>query len=267
MNPITDAELAQFQRFIFDEAGISLSAAKKALVMGRLGKRLTHHHLESFGDYFRLLESGQHPDEVQTAVDLLTTNETYFFREIKHFDFLREQALAARQRGQAFRVWSAASSSGEEAYSIAMVLAETMGSTPWEVVGTDISTRMVQDARRALYPMERARHVPEDFLRKYCRKGIEQYAGKLLIDRSLRNRVRFVHANLNAPLPEIGRFDVIFLRNVMIYFNNETKQQVVNRVASLLKPDGYFLVGHSESLNDVTQAVRSVAPAIYRKAA
>ncbi len=267
MNPITDAELAQFQRFIFDEAGISLSAAKKALVMGRLGKRLTHHHLESFGDYFRLLESGQHPDEVQTAVDLLTTNETYFFREIKHFDFLREQALAAGQRGQAFRVWSAASSSGEEAYSIAMVLAETMGSTPWEVVGTDISTRMVQDARRALYPMERARHVPEDFLRKYCRKGIEQYAGKLLIDRSLRNRVRFVHANLNAPLPEIGRFDVIFLRNVMIYFNNETKQQVVNRVASLLKPDGYFLVGHSESLNDVTQAVRSVAPAIYRKAA
>ncbi len=267
MNPITDAELAQFQRFIFDEAGISLSAAKKALVMGRLGKRLTHHHLESFGDYFRLLESGQHPDEVQTAVDLLTTNETYFFREIKHFEFLREQALAARQRGQAFRVWSAASSSGEEAYSIAMVLAETMGSTPWEVVGTDISTRMVQDARRALYPMERARHVPEDFLRKYCRKGIEQYAGKLLIDRSLRNRVRFVHANLNAPLPEIGRFDVIFLRNVMIYFNNETKQQVVNRVASLLKSDGYFLVGHSESLNDVTQAVRSVAPAIYRKAA
>jgi chemotaxis protein methyltransferase CheR len=267
MNPITDAELAQFQRFIFDEAGISLSAAKKALVMGRLGKRLTHHHLESFGDYFRLLESGQHPDEVQTAVDLLTTNETYFFREIKHFDFLREQALAARQRGQAFRVWSAASSSGEEAYSISMVLAETMGSTPWEVVVTDISTRMVQDARRALYPMERARHVPEDFLRKYCRKGIEQYAGKLLIDRSLRNRVRFVHANLNAPLPEIGRFDFIFLRNVMIYFNNETKQQVVNRVASLLKPDGYFLVGHSESLNDVTQAVRSVAPAIYRKAA
>jgi chemotaxis protein methyltransferase CheR len=267
MNPITDAELAQFQRFIFDEAGISLSAAKKALVMGRLGKRLTHHHLESFGDYFRLLESGQHPDEVQTAVDLLTTNETYFFREIKHFDFLREQVLAARQRGQAFRVWSAASSSGEEAYSISMVLAETMGSTPWEVVGTDISTRMVQDARRALYPMERARHVPEDFLRKYCRKGIEQYAGKLLIDRSLRNRVRFVHANLNAPLPEIGRFDFIFLRNVMIYFNNETKQQVVNRVASLLKPDGYFLVGHSESLNDVTQAVRSVAPAIYRKAA
>lgn len=267
MTPITDAELAQFQRFIFEEAGISLSAAKKAMVMGRLGKRLAHHHVERFGDYFKLLASGQHPEEVQMAVDLLTTNETYFFREIKHFDFLREQAQAARQRGAPFRVWSAASSSGEEAYSIAMVLADSMGSAPWEVVGTDISTRMVRDARRALYLLDRARHVPPDYLRKYCLKGTAEYTGKLLIERAVRSRVRFVHANLNAPLPELGKFDVIFLRNVMIYFNAETKQQVVNRVASLLKPDGYFLVGHSESLNDVTQAVRSVAPAIYRKQA
>ena len=134
-------------------------------------------------------------------------------------------------------------------------------------MGTDISTRMVRDAQRALYPMDRARHMPPDYLRKYCRKGTQEYNGQLLIDRAVRGRVRFVHANLNAPLPEIGKFDVIFLRNVMIYFNNVTKQQVVNRVASLLKPEGYFLVGHSESLNDVTQSVQSVAPAIYRKPA
>jgi chemotaxis protein methyltransferase CheR len=265
MKPITDTELAQFQRFIFDEAGITLSAAKKALVMGRLGKRLSHHQLESFGEYFQLLVSGQHPEEVQMAVDLLTTNETYFFREIKHFDFLREQATAARQRGQLFRVWSAASSSGEEAYSIAMVLADCMGTTPWEVIGTDISTRMVQDAERALFTMDRARHVPQDYLRRYCLKGNAEYEGKLLIERGLRSRVKFRYANLNAPLPELGKFDIIFLRNVMIYFSNDTKQQVVNRVASALKPDGYFLVGHSESLNDITQVVRSVAPAIYQK--
>ena len=265
MNPITDAELAQFQRFIFDEAGITLSAAKKALVMGRLGKRLSHHNLDSFGDYFKLLVSGKHPDEVQMAVDLLTTNETYFFREIKHFEFLREQAIAARSRSSAFRVWSAASSSGEEAYSIAMVLADCMGTTPWEVIGTDISTRMVQDAERALFTMDRARHVPQDYLRRYCLKGNAEYEGKLLIERGLRSRVKFRYANLNAPLPELGKFDIIFLRNVMIYFSNDTKQQVVNRVASALKPDGYFLVGHSESLNDITQVVRSVAPAIYQK--
>ena len=267
MNPITDTELAQFQRFILEEAGITLSAAKKALVMGRLGKRVAHFQLESFGAYSQLLLSGQHPQEVQMAVDLLTTNETYFFREMKHFDFLREQALAANQRGKALRVWSAASSSGEEAYSIAMVLADCMGTAPWEVVGTDISTRMVRDAERALYPMDRARHVPPDYLRRFCLKGHDEYAGKLLIDRKLRSRVVFRNANLNAPLPEMGQFDVIFLRNVMIYFNTETKRQVVNRVAGALKPEGYFLVGHSESLNDVTQVVRSVAPAIYRKSA
>lgn len=267
MRPITDTELAQFQHFIFDEAGITLSTTKKALVMGRLGKRLSHHQLETFGEYFQLLASGRYPDEVRMAVDLLTTNETYFFREIKHFDFLRELAFAARNRSQMFRVWSAASSSGEEAYSIAMVLADCMGSTPWEVVGTDISTRMVQDAERALYTMDRARHIPAEYLRRFCLKGTAEYEGKLLIERSLRSRVRFRYANLNAPLHELGQFDVIFLRNVMIYFSNETKQQVVNRVASTLKMDGHFFVGHSESLNNVTQVVRSVAPAIYQKSA
>lgn len=267
MRPITDGELAQFQQFIFDEAGITLSAAKKALIMGRLGKRLSHHQFDNFGEYFRLLASGHYPEEVQMAVDLLTTNETYFFREQQHFDFLREQGMAARNRSQLFRVWSAASSSGEEAYSIAMVLADSLGSTPWEVIGTDISTRMVQDAERAMFSMERARHVPADYLRRYCRKGTDEYEGKLLIDRSLRSRVKFGYANLNAPLPELGQFDVVFLRNVMIYFSNDTKRQVVSRVISALRPNGYFLVGHSESLNDLTEAVRAVAPAIYQKQA
>jgi chemotaxis protein methyltransferase CheR len=265
MRPITDAELAQFQRFIFDEAGITMSAAKKALVMGRLGKRLAAHGLESFGEYFLLLTSGQHPAEVQMAVDLLTTNETYFFREIKHFEFLRTQALAARSRSQSYRVWSAASSSGEEAYSIAMVLADCIESTPWEVLGTDISTRVLEGAARALYTMERARHVPAAYLRRFCLKGSGAYADQLLIDRSLRARVNFRHMNLNVALPDVGQFDIIFLRNVMIYFSTETKREVVARVISALKPGGYFCIGHSESLNDVSQALTVVAPSIYRK--
>jgi chemotaxis protein methyltransferase CheR len=265
MRSITDAELAQFQRFIFDEAGITMSASKKALVMGRLGKRLAAHELESFGEYFLLLTSGQHPAEVQMAVDLLTTNETYFFREIKHFEFLRTQALAARSRSQSYRVWSAASSSGEEAYSIAMVLADCIESTPWEVLGTDISTRVLEGAARALYTMERARHVPAAYLRRFCLKGSGAYADQLLIDRSLRARVNFRHMNLNVALPDVGQFDIIFLRNVMIYFSTETKREVVARVLSALKPGGYFCIGHSESLNDVSQALTVVAPSIYRK--
>jgi len=267
MKPITDAEFAQFQRFIFEAAGISMADAKKALVTGRLGKRLAAHELDSFGDYFKLLTSGQHPDEVQMAVDLLTTNETYFFREIKHFEFLRSQALAARSRPQPFRVWSAASSSGEEAYSIAMVMADCMQTTPWEILGTDISTRVIDGARRALYSLERGRHIPQDYLKRFCRKGAGQYDGHLLVDKTLRSKVSFRQVNLNSSLPELGQFDVVFLRNVMIYFNNETKRQVVARVIATIKPGGYFCVGHSESLNDITNAVQMVAPAIYKKGA
>ncbi len=265
MNEITDAEFGKFQRFIFDAAGISMADAKKALVTGRLSKRLTIHQLNSFDAYFKLLSSGDHPDEVQMAVDLLTTNETYFFREIKHFEFMRTQVLAARSRPQPYRIWSAASSSGEEAYSMAMVLADCMQSTPWEILGTDISTRVLEGARRALYSMERGRHIPPDYLRRFCRKGAGQYEGQLLVDRSLRSKVSFRQVNLNTVLPELGQFDMVFLRNVMIYFNNETKRQVVARVISTIKPGGYFCIGHSESLNDINQSVQMVAPSIYKK--
>jgi chemotaxis protein methyltransferase CheR len=265
VKPITDTELAQFRRFIFEAAGITMSEQKKALVEGRLGKRLTLHGLESFGQYFQMLISGQHPDEVQVAVDLLTTNETYFFRELKHFEFLRTQALAARSRVQPFRVWSAASSSGEEAYSIAMVLADCMETTPWEVLGTDISTQVLKGAGRALFTMERARHVPPEYLRRFCLKGSGEHEGKLLIERNLRSHVMFRQVNLNSPLPNLGKFDVVFLRNVMIYFSDDTKREVVARVISTLKPGGTFFVGHSESLNGISNAVESVAPSIYRK--
>jgi chemotaxis protein methyltransferase CheR len=265
MRPISSAELAKFQQFIFDEAGITLSATKKELVMGRLGKRLGAHQLHNFSDYFALLESGEDPAEVQIAVDLLTTNETYFFREQKHFDFLRQRALEARNRGQGYRVWSAASSSGEEAYSIAMVLSDVLTSTPWEVLGTDISTKVLTGATRALYPMERARHIPAAYLRRFCMKGEGSYEGKLLIKRELRSRVSFRQINLNEALPHVGQFDFVFLRNVMIYFNDETKRQVVARLIGTLKPGAIFCVGHSESLNGINQELECVAPSVYRK--
>ena len=234
---------------------------------GRLGKRLAHHHVDTFSEYFQLITSGGHPEEVQMAVDLLTTNETYFFREGKHFEFLRAQALAVRGRPQPYRVWSAASSSGEEAYTMAMVLADVMPGQAWDILGTDISTRVLEGARRGLYTLERGRHIPREYLQRFCRKGTAEYDGYFLMDRSLRSRVNFVHANLNAPLPDLGKFDMVFLRNVMIYFNLDTKRQVVARVLANIKPGGYFCIGHSESLNDITQAVEIVAPSIYRKPA
>lgn len=264
---ITDQEFEQFQRFIFEVAGITLSSAKKALVSGRLAKRLQQHRMDSYGAYFKLLSSGEVPGEMQIAIDLLTTNETYFFREPKHFDMLRELALAARNavNPRPFRVWSAASSSGEEAYSIAMVLADCLGSLPWDVVASDISMRVLERARAGHYPVERTTHIPQAYLRRFCLKGIDIQQGTLLVERELRARVQFRQVNLNTTLPELGSFDVIFLRNVMIYFNGDTKRHVVARVLSLLKPGGHFLIGHSESLNDISDAVRVISPSIYRK--
>ncbi|WP_295990926.1 protein-glutamate O-methyltransferase CheR [Rugamonas sp.] len=262
---LTDREFSQFQRFIYDAAGIFMANGKQALVSGRLAKRLAHYQLASYGDYLRLLQSRDQADELQMAVDLLTTNETYFFREPKHFALLRELALAARQKGGAMRVWSAASSSGEEPYSIAMVLADVLGEAPWEVMGSDISTRVLERARSGHYPMERTVQIPPAYLKRFCLKGQQREEGTLLIERGLRARVRFQHLNLVQPLPKVGSFDLIFLRNVMIYFDLETKRQVVARLLAQLKPGGHFFIGHSETLNDISDAVLPVAPSIYRK--
>jgi chemotaxis protein methyltransferase CheR len=262
---ITDREFMQFQRFIYDAAGITMADGKQALVSGRLAKRLAHYQMESYGDYLRLLESRAQPGELQMAVDLLTTNETYFFREPKHFALLRELALEAADKHRSLRVWSAASSSGEEPYSIAMVLADALGDAPWEVLGTDISTRVLQRARSGHYPMERASQMPANYLKRFCLKGQGSEEGTMLIERALRQRVQFQHLNLNAPLPRMGTFDVIFLRNVMIYFSLETKRQVVARLLAQLRPGGYFLIGHSETLNDINDSLTAVAPSIYRK--
>ncbi|VTU25254.1 Chemotaxis protein methyltransferase [Variovorax sp. SRS16] len=264
-NTLTDIEFGRFQRFIHEAAGITLSPAKKALVCGRLFKRLQAHRLNSYTDYLALLDSGRAAAEVQTAIDLLTTNETYFFREPRHFELLRTVALAAASRPQPLRVWSAACSTGEECYSIAMVLADCLGATAWEVVGTDISSRVLQRARAAHYPLERTRHVPPAYLKRFCLRGLGEQEGTLLVERPLRERVRFAQVNLNAGLPALGSFDMIFLRNVMIYFNGDTKRQVVARVLALLKPGGHFCIGHSETLNEISTAVQQVAPSIYRK--
>jgi chemotaxis protein methyltransferase CheR len=201
------------------------------------------------------------------SLDLLTTNETYFFREPKHFEFLRKQVLPAAKSGVPFRVWSAACSSGEEPYSIAMQLAAELKHPDWNVVGTDISSRVLDRARTGLYGMSRIQGIPPDYLRRFCLKGTGPYADNLRIDRPLRERVRFGRVNLNETLPKLGQFDVIFLRNVMIYFDADTKAKVVNRLIPCLKPGGFFLIGHCETLQGVPHNLEPFGIAIFRKPA
>ncbi|MEH6543951.1 MAG: protein-glutamate O-methyltransferase CheR [Porticoccaceae bacterium] len=262
---ITDSEFRNFKVWIHKTAGINLSEHKKPLVMGRLAPRMRHYGLLKYQDYFKFLTDEENPGELQIAIDLLTTNETYFFREPKHFDYLRETILKHHPSGQAMRVWSAASSSGEEAYSLGMTMSDSLGHGPWEILASDLSTRVLEKARSGHYAMSRASHIPKGYLRKYCLKGVNDQKDTFLINPELRSRIHVRQINLNEVLPEIGYFDLIVIRNVMIYFDAVTRRKVTERVVQRLKSGGYLFIGHSESLNGITDCVKPIQPSIYRK--
>jgi len=235
------------------------------MVSSRLAKRLTYYGLSNYGQYFQLATNPQHQDEYQMMVNMLTTNETYFFREPKHFEFFRDHILKS-WRGDNFRVWSAASSTGEEAYTLAMVMAETLGMRKWDILGSDLSTKVLHAASNGVYLMDRLEQMNPALLNKYCLKGVRSQSGFFRVDEKLRSRTRFAQINLMKPLPaSVGKFDVIFLRNVLIYFDQATKKHVVERIASALKPGGHFFISHSESLHRVTDHLEMVKPSIFIK--
>ncbi len=262
---ITNAEYAQFQQLIYKIAGISMSDSKKTLLVGRLGRRLRHHGLSSYSDYYKLVTSITGKQEQQQMVDLLTTNETYFFREPRHFEFLTQTIVLKHPAGQPFNVWSGASSTGEEIYTLCMVLADKLGAKGnWSILGSDLSTQVLDIARKGEYVLDRTRGLPPTYLGKYCQMGSGDKAGNFTISADLRQHTKFMQINLNQPLPEIGKFHVIFLRNVMIYFDSPTKRQLVSKLISKLHPGGYLIIGHSESLNGLTEQLKVVQPTIYQ---
>jgi len=262
--PITRAEFDEISDLLLRRTGIRLAPGKETLVMGRLDKRLRQLGIGSYRDYIDLLSQPEEP-ELHQAIDLLTTNETFFFREPRHFDYLREVVLPAHRANRPFRLWSAASSSGEEAYTAAMVLAEGLSNRPWEVVGTDVSARVVASAQRGVYPIAAAEKIPMPLLRKYCRKGRDEYTGLMAIAPDLRARTTFVRANLMDNLEGLGHFDVIFLRNVMIYFGAETKIALLERLETMLQPGGHLIVSLSETLKGITSRLTMVEPSVYRR--
>src|SRR3954447_19550396 len=262
---IGSTEFAYITGVLHRETGIRLSPGKEALVAGRLDKRLRSLGLADYPEYVRYLRTQpvSAPELVQ-MINLLTTNETFFFRERQHFDFVRDVVAPARDRGRALRLWSAASSTGEEAYTAAMVLSEALADQPWEIVGTDISSRVVENARRGIYSLSAADKIPRQLLHKYWLRGREEYDGSMAVNRRLRERVRFHHDNLMGRLSHHGTFDVILLRNVMIYFDPDTERELVLRLQEMLRPGGYLIVGRSESLNGIPARLRMIEPSIYR---
>lgn len=263
---VSDEEMLMFQRFFKLCIGINLPLSKKALLCNRLSPRVRQLGLPDMMAYYILLTDPHAVEERQTVFDLMTTNETSFFREEKQFSYLQKQILPNYPKESHISVWSAASSTGEEAYSLAMLLDHVMGSGHWEVFGSDISQRVLVFAQRALYPMSKSHKISVDYLNTYCLRGTGEYEGHFLIHQKIRQHVHFDKINLLDVDTEIRQmFDVIFLRNVTIYFDDITKEKVIRSVLAKLKPGGYLIVGPSETLHGMYDDVEVCAPSIYRR--
>jgi chemotaxis protein methyltransferase CheR len=262
---ISSRAFEKISGLVRNASGIHLNDGKKQLVASRLSKRLRHLNIADYESYFD--ECVSSPVELQTMINTITTNETSFFREPHHFEFMRNSILP-NFTGRKFRVWSAASSIGAEAYSAAMVLDEELThlGIEWEVLGTDINTEVIEQASQGLYPMRFAEQIGSKYLKKYCLKGTGPKEGQFLINDYLRSKVRFQTMNLMKPIPlEIGKFDLVFLRNMLIYFDGDNKKAIVKNTLEALKPSGYFFIGHSESINSISNAVRQIKPTVYTK--
>jgi chemotaxis protein methyltransferase CheR len=264
----SDREFKRIADIMYQAAGLSYNDSKKSLIQSRLAPRIQKMGLPGFSDYIALLEDESEAAEFQMAVDLLTTNETYFFREPKHYDLL-QQELPQMANKAAISVWSAASSFGDEAYSTAMLLSDLqiagrVGSQ-WSILATDISHRVLLSAKEAIYPEDRLRAVSPERLKRYCLRGEGPSAGQVQLQDKLRSRVQFGQLNLCKPFDGMGPFDIIFLRNVLIYFDPPTKTDVVNRVLAALKPGGLFFLGTAEGRVPCNTPLQTIIPGAFRK--
>jgi len=275
IRPLTEKEFALFQALIYRKAGIYLSEAKRALLVGRLQKRLRELDLKTFSQYYRSVVEAENEEEMVQMLDCICTNETHFFREPRHFDFLETQVIpewkaleAAGLMLRRIRIWSAACSTGEEPYSLAMLLLwHFPPERGWEIeiLATDLSTRVLNLAEKAIWPIEKSREIPAAYLKRFMLKGKRSQQGKMKAGSQIRSVVRFHRLNLNdESYPLTGRFNLVFCRNVLIYFDAESRFRVVHRLVDYLAPKaGYIFLGHAESLSRVTDRVRSVIPTVY----
>jgi chemotaxis protein methyltransferase CheR len=268
MATLHDDTFRRITELMHSAIGLSFAQSKKPLVSSRLAPRMQRLGLADYEDYLALISNHSDGGEFQMAVDLLTTNETYFFREPAHYELLEAELVRTKPRTLA--VWSAASSFGDEAFSTAMLLADMTQQGriggDWSVLGTDISDRVLRSATQAVYPQERLRNVAPERLRRHCLRGEGESDGMVQIHPRLRERVRFGQLNLCQPIEALGPFDVVFLRNVLIYFDAETKRDVVDRVLTQLRPGGLFFIGTAEGRVACKTPLQPLAPGAFRKA-
>ena len=266
---LTDRQFKTVSEKLYSLCGINLSDGKEGLVRSRLLKRLRQLDLDNFDQYLELLENDKSGKEVSSMVDSLTTNKTSFFRESNHFDYLRGQVLPEiAAHGSSFRIWSAGCSSGEEPFTLAILLCEEIARIEMldiRILATDISTKVLARASAAIYDEETLRDVPAQLRQKYFQLVQATQPRSYKVTDRARSLVKFARLNLMGAWAMKGPFDMIFCRNVMIYFDKPTQQALVSRFWEMLRPGGHLFVGHSESLTTLGRQFRYVQPAVYMK--
>jgi len=256
----------KLRKFIYEKSGISLSPAKDALITARIGKRIRALNMESYKEYVDYVINDKEDRELVQLLDVISTNVTSFFRESQHFDFLSEKISEWYKNGQRrFRIWSAACSTGEEPYTIAMVLTNTLENVPADIriLATDISTRVLNCAIKGIYNPDKLKDIDPQTRYRYFKKTD---TGDLAIDENLKKMISFNRINLSTPpFPMKGPFDIVFCRNVMIYFDNEVRLRLLGEIGRLLRPGGYLMVGHAENLTGMISSFKSVMSSVYVK--
>ncbi len=269
--PLSDTEYEHFRSLIYNRSGISLGNNKKSLIVSRLSKRLRDLNLPAFQAYYEIVAQDPEGEEFTRMLDLVSTNKTDFFREPKHFEYLRDVILPEQQSTKSIRIWSSACSSGEEPYTIAMTLWDGVDMpSQWnfQVLATDISTRVLAKAASGIYGDERVQGLPADVVQRHFLRGRGDQSGQLRVKPQLAGLIKFRRLNLmDERFPIKQPLDLIFCRNVMIYFDRPTQETLVGKFHKYLRPGGHLFIGHSESLQWIDHAFESVAPTIYRKAA
>ncbi len=265
---ITDREFQLFRNLIYQQTGISLRDSKTTMLSARLSKRLRQLNLTSFDAYYQRLQAqGTDSEEYRHLINSITTNKTSFFRESHHFEFLEEQLRRHRPAGP-LRIWSSACSTGQEPYSIAMTVAEALGSLQGKdirILASDIDTQVLHEASEALYDTDLLADVPSAYQSRYLRMEETKFGPRFRINKELRDVITFRHKNLVAPSWGINtKFDFIFCRNVLIYFDHDTQDQILRKFISFLKPNAYLIVGHSEHLHWLNALIEPVGRTIYR---
>ncbi|WP_462280148.1 CheR family methyltransferase [Salinivirga cyanobacteriivorans] len=264
-------EFERLSHYIFSNYGIKMPPAKKVMLQSRLQKRLRHLNINNFPAYIDFVFSKQGEKEIVHMMDVVSTNKTDFFREPTHFEFMHETILPEiTQKGlNEFKIWSAGSSSGEEAYTIAMVIEEYIAQNRhinYNITGSDISTDMLQKAINGIYKLEKSMTIPESMKKKYLLKSKDPQKKLIRIKPNLRSKVSFFRLNLmDTSYKAPNNFDVIFCRNTLIYFERDTQEAVINRLCNHLKPNGYFILGHSESITNMDVPLTNIKPTIFRK--